>query len=130
MKLHVVEQLGETAVILPELVNRGLLANDRLKYYMTLLQAVVAHAAQPQQPPADFRAEREASGIAEMEFDQMVGRSRRQPDGLVSAPGIGQLRTLLLADLEAMLKPVDAEPLDSSTRSAAAFREPAARTTA
>jgi hypothetical protein len=30
MKLDVVEQLGETAVILPELINRGLAANDRL----------------------------------------------------------------------------------------------------
>ena len=123
MKLNVVEQLGETAVILPELVNRGLAANDRLKYYLTLLQAVVAQAAQPQQPAATLRAEREASGVPQVEFDELVGRSRRQADGLVSAAGIGQLRTLLLADLETMLKPVEAERLESRTGPAEAYRE-------
>jgi hypothetical protein len=38
-KLEVIEQLGETGLLLPELINRGLAANDRLKYYLTLLQA-------------------------------------------------------------------------------------------
>ena len=86
MKLEVVEQLGETALLLPELINRGLAANDRLKYYLTLVQAAVAHATQPQRPFSNLRAEREASGISDASFDDFVGYSRTQADGLVCVP--------------------------------------------
>ena len=37
-KVAIIEQIGEKGLLLPELVNRGLAANDRLKYYLTLLQ--------------------------------------------------------------------------------------------
>ena len=37
-KTHIVEQLGETALVLPNLVAAGLRANDRAKYCMSLLQ--------------------------------------------------------------------------------------------
>ena len=40
-KTHIVEQLGETALVLPNLVAAGLRANDRAKYYMSLLQGSI-----------------------------------------------------------------------------------------
>ena len=115
MKLDVVEQLGETALLLPELINRGLAANDRLKYYLTLLQATMAHAQQPRQPCPTLRAEREASGITDPSFDDVIGRSRAQQDGLVSVPDARRVRTLLLADLATMLKPIETMPRDLGT---------------
>jgi hypothetical protein len=124
MKAGVVEQLGETALLVPELINRGLAANDRLKYYLTLFQAAIMHAAQPEQPFSNLRAEREASGIADGSFDDLVGDSRAQPDGPVSVPSVRNLRTLLLADLATMLKPIEfvAGDLDAGRDVAAAFR--------
>jgi hypothetical protein len=106
VKREVVEQLGETALLLPELINRGLAANDRLKYYLTLLQAAITHAAQPQQPFSPLRAEREACGISDPAFDDLVGHASRQADGLVSVPALRTVRTLLLADLETMIRPI------------------------
>ena len=125
MKLDVVEQLGETALLVPELINRGLAANDRLKYYLTLIQAAVAHATHPQQPFSNLRSEREASGISDASFDDLVGHSRAQADGLVCVPSARTIRTLLLADLAAMIKPIEAGGVEPGAEAgaAAAFRQ-------
>ena len=51
-KREVVRELGELALVLPSLVNQALEANDRAKYYLTLLQAAGAHARRPGSPGA------------------------------------------------------------------------------
>ena len=37
-KVAIIEKIGESGVLLPELITRGLAAHDRLKFYLTLLQ--------------------------------------------------------------------------------------------
>ena len=54
-KLHIIESLGEQRLVLPSRVNAALAANDRTKYYFTLLQAAVAHAEHPERHAADLR---------------------------------------------------------------------------
>ena len=63
-KVAIIEQIGERGLLLPELIARGLAANDRVKYYLALLQAAQARAQAPQQPasrPARRSAKRAAS---------------------------------------------------------------------
>ena len=71
-KTYIVEQLGETALVLPNLVAAGLRANDRARYYMSLLQACRAHAERPEHQAPDLRTEREASGEDDATLDEVV----------------------------------------------------------
>jgi hypothetical protein len=47
MKKNILKELGEDELLLPELVNAALAANDRIKYYFTLLQAARSSALHP-----------------------------------------------------------------------------------
>ncbi len=43
-KVEIVERLGESAVLLPALIEQGLAANDRLKIRLTMLNPIRASA--------------------------------------------------------------------------------------
>src|SRR5512141_901204 len=64
--------MPETALVLAaDLLGAALAANDRLKYYFTMLQAAQAHArADGTAAFADLRAAREACGIADEAFER------------------------------------------------------------
>jgi phosphate-selective porin len=91
---------------LPQRLNAGLAANDRLKYYLTLLQAAKTRAQQPHQEVPDLRSEREASGIADSAFDDIVAASHLDSDGRIRIPGAQRIRGLLLDALREMLEPL------------------------
>ncbi|MFI5042383.1 MAG: hypothetical protein ACHQNA_11140, partial [Acidimicrobiales bacterium] len=76
-KHDVVDELGERVLLLPSLVNRGLEANDRAKYLLTLLQAARAHADDPAGPFSALREERLAAGVPDEQLDEVIGRARR-----------------------------------------------------
>ncbi len=61
-KREVVRELGELALVLPSMVNQALEANDRAKYYLTLLQASATHARRPDRPAPSLHGERLAGG--------------------------------------------------------------------
>ena len=63
MKSQVLEAIGETDLKHPIQVNAALAANDRLKYYFSLLQMAIAHAEPPQQQSSTLRRERLSCGI-------------------------------------------------------------------
>ena len=64
-KASILEQIGERSLLLPELINQGLSATDRLKYYLTLLQTAYGYAASPGGHVPDLHTEREAAGISD-----------------------------------------------------------------
>ena len=47
-KTEIVGELGEGSLLVPEYVNQALAANNRVKYYFTLLQAARQHADNPE----------------------------------------------------------------------------------
>ncbi|HUW50074.1 MAG TPA: hypothetical protein VMV75_03580 [Sulfuricella sp.] len=57
-KLHIIEDLGESRLALPSLTRQALSANDRAKYYFTLLQSAQYHADQPESPIPRLAMER------------------------------------------------------------------------
>ncbi len=107
-KSGVIERLGEDALLLPDAINDGLSANDRLKYFLTLLQAAAAHAQSPGRSWPTLRVEREASGVADAVFDEVVASSQLSTDRQhVAVPEARRLRRLVMDDLACMIRPLE-----------------------
>ena len=108
MKGEVLEQLGESALILPDLINRGLAANDRIKYFLTLLQSARDHAEHPERAAPSLQAEREASRVDDVSFDAVIAGSSRDGEQRLHIPGATRLHTLIADDIRRMLEPLKA----------------------
>jgi len=105
-KLTILERTGARAMLLPELITRGLAANDRLKYYLTLLQAAQAHASAPHQPAQTLRTQREASGVDDASLDQVVQGSVDRGGHSIYIPGACVIVESLFEELRRMLEPI------------------------
>lgn len=106
IKDAIIEALGETELLLPDRVNRGLVANDRVKYYLTLLQSANHHAAETEHSFTSLRTERDAAGVDDASLDRVVEESRPAAGGDVHVPGARQIMRSLLDELALMLQPV------------------------
>ncbi|MGZ5039974.1 MAG: hypothetical protein ACXWBQ_04455 [Usitatibacter sp.] len=108
-KTRIAGILGERGLVMPALVNAGLAANDRAKYYFTLLQGAAAHASRPDRPAPDLRRERLACGIDDASLDAVVGASRAEGDGL-RIPGASSIARCLVDEVAAMAAPFAQRP--------------------
>src|SRR5271165_5309995 len=105
-KLHIISSLGEQGILLPALVNAALAANDRAKYYFTLLQAAAAHAEHPERPATDLRHERLSCGVADETWDTAIAKSAKLGEGRYKIPGARRVVAAILEDVEVMLRPL------------------------
>ena len=106
-KQEIISSLGEKQLLLPGLVQSGLAANDRIKYYFTLLQLAREQCEQPTPNPPDLQREREASGVADAELDGVIAASRGLPGGRCRIPGAAALLGQVTGCLKEMLAPVE-----------------------
>ncbi|MBI4189083.1 MAG: DUF47 family protein [Betaproteobacteria bacterium] len=109
-KSRILSNIGESELLLPALVNRALVANDRAKYFFTLLQAAKAHADQPDTQFSDLRRERLASAIEDDTLDNVVAASAKLPDNSYSIPQATRIVADVLAEVKVMLAPLGPEP--------------------
>jgi uncharacterized protein Yka (UPF0111/DUF47 family) len=109
-KVQIASTLGEHGLVLPMLINAALAANDRSKYYFTLLQAAAAHARHPDRPAPELRRERLACGIDDASLDTVCGAALAQPDGRLRIPGAGAIVRSLTGEVGAMLAPFRDDP--------------------
>lgn len=108
--------LGQRGLLLPVWVKAALAANDRLKLYLTVLQAAASHAEHPQRDAIDLSHELAAAGVATASWlhDLPAGASRL--DDALIVPELERLVACLRDDLATMARPVlesttdDAEP--------------------
>ncbi|HXZ01525.1 MAG TPA: DUF47 family protein [Stellaceae bacterium] len=105
-KTQIVDFLGERALVLPVLLAGALAANERAKYVLSLLQVAASQAEQPQAPVRSLRAEREACGIAEQDFDRSVARAEHDGHGNYHIPGARRLVAILDDALRTMIAPL------------------------
>jgi uncharacterized protein Yka (UPF0111/DUF47 family) len=105
-KTRIIDLLGEEALLLPALLNAAIIANERAKYVLALLQMAVANADSPSAAAPTLRAEREACGIVEAWLDRIVARSEVLGPGVYHVPEAAHLTTLLAEALDAMLAPL------------------------
>ena len=106
-KQGIIGSLGEKQLLLPEKVQSGLAANDRIKYYFTLLQLAREQCEQPAPNPPDLAREREASGVPDTDLDGVIAASRSLPGGRCSIPGGTQLLARIGTCLDDMLAPIE-----------------------
>ena len=121
-KIEILDELGETSLLLPEQVNRALGANDRIKYVMTLLQAAASQVDAPAATPPDLSIERIAAGVTESTFDRIPAESRRDGEAY-RIPHADVLYAEMRDCLEAMLLPLQQPAAAAPTLDPSAFAE-------
>ncbi len=120
-KERIIATLGESELLLPDLLSRALSANDRVKYLLTLLQSARA-AADGDVDASDLQQERLASGVSDPSLDRVVHTSTRRANGSYAIPGAAELVHAAFGEVDTMLVPlrvagVEAfEPLDERLR--------------
>jgi hypothetical protein len=105
-KKTMIQELGEEELILPTLVNNALAANDRVKYYFTLLQAARSHASHPGREVSNLRAEREAAGVEDPAFDRVVSGSVKAGNGRWQIPHATRILSGIRSSLTEMTAPL------------------------
>jgi hypothetical protein len=98
-KGQILERLGESAVLLPELIGTGLTANERAKLRLTMLQEALAHAQNPAAPLRDLSAGRRQAGLDDARFDATVAAAKAVGTARFAIPGS---RLLIEGLLEAL----------------------------
>ena len=104
-KDQAVASLGQKKLILPAWVKAALLANDRLKVYLTVLQTASSHALHPNRDLPDLANEIRAAGLnTGWLHDVVVAATRIDEDLFV--PDLSRLINCLVDELETMARPV------------------------
>ena len=105
-KAGILERIGERSLLLPELINEALAANDRVKYYLTLFQAAYGYAQAPGTRAPDLRNDRECAGVSDESLDRIVGASHMVTPATVYVPGAAAIVDHIFGDVRQMLEPV------------------------
>lgn len=104
-KRKAIETLGETSLLLPAQTAAALVANDRLKYYFSVLGVAIQHADAPGSAGIDLSRERAAAGIRDTWPDEMsVGAVRVGAE--YELPQLESLKRAVSADLATMATPL------------------------
>lgn len=90
-KRIIIQELGEDGLLLPVLVNRALTANERIKYFFSLLQTAQERANHPERALPTMQIERETAGIESEQFDTVVLGTQRIDDGSYSVPFLNDI---------------------------------------
>jgi hypothetical protein len=106
-KATIIERIGEQGLLLPALVARALAANDRLEYYLTLLQAAQAYAIAPGESAPSLRVAREASGITDSSLDRIVDGSSTIGSNTLHIPQVESIVERLFEELRLMFPPLE-----------------------
>jgi len=92
MKDHILEVLGETGLVLPKLLEQAIAANDRIKYYFTLLQLACAQAEQPAPGvPNSLRSERLSAAVDDAALDETIAGARQSKPGEFDLPHLPKI---------------------------------------
>lgn len=108
MKARIIEELGQTDILLPSLIAEGLAANDRVKVRMSALQAAAEHARNIDHPPIDLTAEARAAGIDPTTIQSFVNSAQLTAEGRISAPNLAESIESIVDDITTMVRAVEA----------------------
>lgn len=105
-KVDVVASLGQEQLLRPAWITAALAANDRLKVYLSLLQAAQAHADQPTTTSLDFSDELSSAGITSPWLKDLAATAFRT-GRLLNIPELPRLAAMLRDDLLTMARPLN-----------------------
>jgi len=106
LKDKVVETLGQSSLLLPAWIKAALLANDRLKLYLTMLQSAAQHANSPELPIQDWGRDLAQVSLHDSEWLQTLVKSAYFEDQTLIIPQLNQLLNALATDLSIMARPI------------------------
>lgn len=104
-KLAAVAVLGQQELLLPARVKAALQSNDRLKVYLTVIQASREHALRPDREALDLSQEMAVAGLVDNWLRDMPSTAAKAGNILV-LPELERLTRRLSEDLEVMARPV------------------------
>ncbi len=104
-KAQAVESLGQRRLMLPAWVKAALSANDRLKVYLTILQAAASHAAHPNRDIPDLATEIATAGLNANWLHDVVAAATRIDQDL-HLPNLSRIVKSLGDELATMARPV------------------------
>ncbi|MDO9312931.1 MAG: phosphate transport regulator [Burkholderiaceae bacterium] len=104
-KSDAVAAMGPSTLLLPAWIKAALAANDRLKLYLTVLQAAAAHAEHPDTEPLDLGRETAAAGV-EGRWLRDLPAGCSKVGGALLVPELRRLVQRLAEDLGVMAKPL------------------------
>ncbi len=116
MKSQIIEQLGQTDILLPSLISEGLAANDRVKARLSVLQAAARHAREPQGPRFDLAEECRAAALDPSAMEALANGAGLIAGERMTAPGLGPLQAGIWDDVEAMIHAVQAGDAPTAER--------------
>ncbi|HYA74897.1 MAG TPA: hypothetical protein VEF36_17260 [Roseiarcus sp.] len=105
MKTQILAAIGEKDLQPAAALNAALAANDRVKYFFSLLQMALAHAENPEQPAATLKHERVSCGIDDVELDAVAAGASKIGDSC-RVPGAARILARLADDMRLMAAPV------------------------
>ena len=106
MKSQIIEQLGQTDILLPALIAEGLAANDRVKVRLGVLQAAVHHAREPRGARFDLANECRAAHLDPVALETLVNGASLIAGDRLAAPGLANLEAVIWDDIASMLRPI------------------------
>ena len=101
-----VASLGQQSLLMPAWITAALAANDRLKLYLSLLQAASRHALTADDSNINWSQELARAGLGQTGWTQDLVRHAYMDDQLLVLPNMAQLLQALDADLETMARPI------------------------
>jgi len=104
-KTQAVASLGQHRLMLPAWVKAALSANDRLKVYLTVVQAASTHASHPDRELLDLSKEIASVGLNTAWLHDAAAAARRIDEDLL-VPDMPRLLRCIEDDLATMARPV------------------------
>ena len=105
-KEEAVESLGQQSLLMPAWIKAALAANDRLKFYLSVLQSAVHHATHPDSEVPDWGPEAARLSLRDARWIGDMCASAYFDDGLLVFPQLGQIMECLATDIAIMSRPV------------------------
>jgi uncharacterized protein Yka (UPF0111/DUF47 family) len=105
-KRSIVKELGEEELLLPGLINSALTANDKIKYYFTLLQTSREKAENPQLEFPSLKTEREDAEVEDEKLDSVVSEALKKGQDTYAIPFAEEIFSSIWDCMDEMLKPL------------------------
>jgi hypothetical protein len=121
MKSRIIEQLGQTDILLPSLIAEGLAANDRVKVRLSALQAAAERAQAVDGTPIDLTAESRAAGLDAASIQSFVNGAHMAADGRIGAADLAGVIDGILDDVATMIRAVEAGAASAGAEAAGRF---------
>ncbi len=106
-KSQIVTDLGVYELLIPRFINEALLANDRVKYFFSLLQMAKEHAEGHDDSGSLNSNERRACGVDDDRFDKVIQESAKINSEHYRIPQLGSILDHILQCINEMMSPLD-----------------------